>query len=59
MSGNHKRIVEVSNDRDEIRDEFSRAAGGLGQIIADYLRQQELQSTFVAIFNPTRTVPLH
>lgn len=38
--------------RDEIRDEFSRAAGGLGQIISDYFRQQELQSTFVATFNP-------
>ncbi len=39
-------------ERDEIRDEFSRSAGGLGQILEDYLRQQELQSTLVAVFNP-------
>jgi TonB-linked SusC/RagA family outer membrane protein len=39
-------------NRDEIRDEFSRSAGGLGQIIEDNLRQQEIQSTFLAIFNP-------
>ncbi|OSZ80145.1 SusC/RagA family TonB-linked outer membrane protein [Chitinophagaceae bacterium IBVUCB2] len=39
-------------NRDEVTDEFSRAASGLGQLIKDNLRAQELQSTLVLVFNP-------
>ena len=38
--------------RAEITDEFSRAASGLGRIRTDYFRNEELQSTFVVVFNP-------
>jgi TonB-linked SusC/RagA family outer membrane protein len=38
--------------RDEIIQEFSRAANGLGQIIEDNYRSQELQSTVILAFNP-------
>lgn len=39
-------------NRDEVTDEFSRAASGLGQLIKDNLRAQELQSTLVVVFTP-------
>ncbi len=38
--------------RDEITQEFSRAANGLGRIVEDHYTETELQSTFVATFNP-------
>lgn len=38
--------------RNEITQEFSRAANGLGRIIIDNYRTQELQSTLIANFNP-------
>ncbi|MBK5271340.1 MAG: TonB-dependent receptor plug domain-containing protein, partial [Bacteroidia bacterium] len=42
----------TSLSRDEITQEFSRAADGLGRIIEDSYKSQELQSTFVAVFTP-------
>ena len=39
-------------NRDEVTDEFSRAAAGLGRIVKDNLRATELQSTLVVAFNP-------
>lgn len=45
-------VNTTSVNRDEITDEFSRAASGLGRIVKDNFRQQELQSTFVVAFNP-------
>jgi TonB-linked SusC/RagA family outer membrane protein len=45
--------ANVNNiNRDEVTDEFSRAASGLGRIVKDNLRAQEIQSTFVVTFNP-------
>ena len=38
--------------RDEITQEFSRAADGLGRIIVDNYKAQELASTLVFTFNP-------
>ena len=38
--------------RDEITQEFSRAANGLGRIIEDHYTETVLQSTFIAAFNP-------
>ena len=38
--------------RDEITQEFSRAAGGLGRIIVDNYKSQTLQSTLVFTFTP-------
>ena len=38
--------------RDEITQEFSRAANGLGRIIEDSYKETTLQSTLVATFNP-------
>ncbi len=38
--------------RDEITQEFSRAADGLGRIIEDSYTQTQLQSTFIATFTP-------
>lgn len=38
--------------RDEIIDEYSRAADGIGQIREDVYRSQEINSTFVASFRP-------
>jgi TonB-linked SusC/RagA family outer membrane protein len=38
--------------RDEITQEFSRAANGLGRIVEDHYTETELQSSFVATFNP-------
>lgn len=38
--------------RDEVTDEFSRAASGLGRIVNDNLRGFELQSTLIAVFTP-------
>ncbi len=45
-------INTANVNRVEITDEFSRAASGLGRIITDNYRATELQSTFVAVFNP-------
>lgn len=42
----------VNLSRDEITQEFSRAANGLGRIVEDSYKETELQSTFVATFNP-------
>ncbi len=38
--------------RDEITQEYSRAANGLGRIVEDHYKGQELQSTLVIAFNP-------
>src|SRR5690606_20245051 len=38
--------------RDEITQEFSRAANGLGRIVSDSYKETELQSTLVASFSP-------
>lgn len=42
----------ATTNRDEVIDEFSRAAKGVGQIKEDNYRFTELQSTLVAVFNP-------
>jgi TonB-linked SusC/RagA family outer membrane protein len=39
-------------NRKEVTQEFSRAAGGLGRIVTDDYRKQELESTFIIDFNP-------
>lgn len=39
-------------NRDEVTDEFSRAASGLGRLVKDNFRAQELQSTLVIVFSP-------
>jgi len=45
--------INTSNlARDEITQEFSRAANGLGRIVQDYFKAQELNSTFIATFTP-------
>lgn len=38
--------------RDEVTQEFSRAADGLGRIIEDHYQNNELQSTLIATFSP-------
>jgi len=38
--------------RDEVTQEFSRAANGLGRIIEDNYKSQELNSTLIATFTP-------
>ncbi len=38
--------------RDEVTQEFSRAADGLGRIVEDNYKQTQLQSTFIATFTP-------
>jgi TonB-linked SusC/RagA family outer membrane protein len=42
----------VNLSRDEVTQEFSRAANGLGRIIEDHYKQTVLQSTFIAAFKP-------
>lgn len=42
----------TSLGRDEITQEFSRAAGGLGRIVEDGYKTQELNSTFILSFTP-------
>ncbi|MEO8962774.1 MAG: SusC/RagA family TonB-linked outer membrane protein, partial [Ginsengibacter sp.] len=42
----------VNLSRDEITQEFSRAANGLGRIVEDHYKETELQSTLVASFSP-------
>ncbi|MBL0356199.1 MAG: TonB-dependent receptor plug domain-containing protein [Chitinophagaceae bacterium] len=42
----------ASLGRDEVTQEFSRAANGLGRIIVDNYKSQELNSTLVATFSP-------
>lgn len=45
--------VNTTNvNRDEVTDEFSRAASGLGRLVKDNLRATEMQSTLIISFNP-------
>ncbi len=43
---------QTNVNRDEITDEFSRAASGLGRLVNDGRRATELQSTFVVTLTP-------
>ncbi|HVE61188.1 MAG TPA: SusC/RagA family TonB-linked outer membrane protein [Chitinophagaceae bacterium] len=43
---------QTNVNRDEVTDEFSRAASGLGRIVNDNRRATELQSTAIITLNP-------
>ena len=45
-------VNTASVSRVQITQEFSRAAGGLGRIVTDDRKQQELESTFIIALNP-------
>ncbi len=45
-------INNTSIGRDEITQEFSRAADGLGRIVVDNFESQEMNSTFILNFTP-------
>lgn len=45
-------VNQTNVNRDEVTDEFSRAADGLGRIVNDNLRATELQSTAIITLNP-------